>query len=348
MLDIVVGGQGGDEGKAKVLAYLALFGKYSGGIRVGGSNAGHSIYYGGKKLGLKVIPAAVVNPGMTLYIASGSYNRIDYLFDEINEIRKIENNDSIEKRLKIDYNAVIITPEQTKEEAGNVHLANAIGSVKTGTGIALRDRIMRDKSKMCFAKDCPELKHYLCDVASEVNKGIAQGKEYLLEGTQGFKLSLLHGEFPFVTSRDTTASTFAGEAGIGPVNVNEVYIVFKPYVTRVAPGPLENEITDEKELARFHLQGGEVGTVSKRKRRIGQFEWENAKRAIMLNGATKIAITHIDMFTGNEGMSKVEDMTMQAREFIDKVETELCCEPPLPDLELISYGPNTEEMIKRR
>ena len=167
----------------------------------------------------------------------------------------------------------------------------------------------------------------------------------MLEGTQGIKLSLLHGEYPFVTSRDTTASTFLGEAGLGPKSVRDVYVVFKPYITRVGPGPLEKEISDEKELEIYHTKGHEIGSVSKRLRRVGEFEKRSASRAIMINNCTKIAITHIDMFPGNDRVKKEEDFTPQAKQFLADLRTLSAEVYPHPKIALISTGPDMEDTL---
>ena len=166
-----------------------------------------------------------------------------------------------------------------------------------------------------------------------------------MEGTQGIKLSLLHGEYPFVTSRDTTASTFLGEAGLGPKSVRDVYVVFKPYITRVGPGPLDHEMTDEKELEVYHTKGHEIGSVSKRLRRIGAFEKRSASRAIMINNCTKIAITHIDMFPGNDRVKKYEDFTTEAKAFLESLKQLSAEVYPHPEIALISTGPDMEDTL---
>ena len=159
------------------------------------------------------------------------------------------------------------------------------------------------------------------------------------------KLSLLHGEYPFVTSRDTTASTFLGEAGLGPKSVRDVYVVFKPYITRVGPGPLEKEMTSEEELEVYHTKGHEVGSVSKRLRRVGAFEKRSASRAIMINNATKIAITHIDMFEGNEHIKSYEDFTDEAKAFLESMKALSAEVYPHPELALVSTGPDMEDTL---
>ena len=121
--------------------------------------------------------------------------------------------------------------------------------------------------------------------------------------------------------------------------------MFKPYITRVGPGPLEKEMTDEKELKIYHTKGCEVGTVSKRLRRIGEFEWKAAARAIMINNCTKIAITHMDLFAGNDCVKNVADFTPQAQEFLARLQHLSDTTYPHPKIALISSGPELTDTI---
>ena len=220
---------------------------------------------------------------------------------------------------------------------------NKIGSVGTGLGQAVKERIERRDIK--FAKDEPLLKDFIQDVPELLNSCLDKGGHVLLEGTQGIKLSLLHGEYPFVTSRDTTASTFLGEAGLGPKSVRDVYVVFKPYITRVGPGPLEKEMFDEKELEIYHTKGHEIGSVSKRLRRVGEFEWKSAARALMINNCTKIAITHMDMFDGNDCVKDPAKFTAQAKKFLADLQALSDKVYPHPKIALISTGPDMEDTL---
>lgn len=336
MIDVVCGGQAGDEGKGKIAAYLSYKGKYDYCVRVGGPNAGHTVVLDGKSYTLKNIPSGFLNPNTKLVLGAGAYTKTDWLLKEVELTGTAD-------RLIIDPYAVLITDEETAAEQGAQHFMKHIGSVGTGLGQAVKDRIERRAVK--FAKDEPKLKSFIQEVPELLNKCLDQGGQVLLEGTQGIKLSLLHGEYPFVTSRDTTASTFLGEAGLGPKSVRDVYVVFKPYVTRVGPGPLEKELTDEKELEIYHTKGHEIGSVSKRLRRVGEFEKRSAARAIMINNATKIAITHIDMFPGNDRVQNYDDFTDQAKAFLRQIKDLSKEVYPHPQLALISTGPEMEDTM---
>lgn len=336
MIDIVCGGQAGDEGKGKISAYLSYKGSYAYCVRVGGPNAGHTVVQNGTSYTLKNIPSGFLNPATKLVLGAGAYTKTEWLLKELEVTGTAE-------RLIIDPHAVLITEEETAREQGAAHFMNHIGSVGTGLGQAVKDRIERRSVK--FAKDEPLLKEFIQDVPELLNKALDRGEDILLEGTQGIKLSLLHGEYPFVTSRDTTAATFLGEAGLGPKSVRDVYVVFKPYITRVGPGPLECEMTDEKELEIYHTKGHEIGSVSKRLRRIGAFEKTSASRAIMINNCTKIAITHIDMFAGNDRVKKYEDFTPEAKAFLENLKALSKEVYPHPEIALISTGPDMEDTL---
>lgn len=336
MIDIVCGGQAGDEGKGKISAYLSYKGSYAYCVRVGGPNAGHTVVQNGTSYTLKNIPSGFLNPATKLVLGAGAYTKTEWLLKELEVTGTAE-------RLIIDPHAVLITEEETARERGASHFMSHIGSVGTGLGQAVKDRIERRSVK--FAKDEPLLKDFIQDVPELLNKALDRGEDILLEGTQGIKLSLLHGEYPFVTSRDTTAATFLGEAGLGPKSVRDVYVVFKPYITRVGPGPLECEMTDEKELELYHTKGHEIGSVSKRLRRIGAFEKTSASRAIMINNCTKIAITHIDMFAGNDRVKKYEDFTPEAKAFLENLKALSKEVYPHPEIALISTGPDMEDTL---
>ncbi|PIS47012.1 MAG: adenylosuccinate synthetase [Elusimicrobia bacterium CG08_land_8_20_14_0_20_51_18] len=334
-VDIIVGGQAGDEGKGKICAYLAYKGDYQYAVKVGGPNAGHTVFYKDRIYALKSIPAGFVNKKTKLALGAGTYIITDWL------LKEMADTDSA-NRIIIDPNAVVIEPRQMEKERGDARMMKTIGSVGTGLGEAVKERI--ERKPLRFAKDEPRLKPYIKEVSELLNKSLQKGGGVLLEGTQGFKLSLLHGEYPYVTSRDTTASTFLAEAGLGPKYVRDVYAIFKPYVSRVGPGPLENEVTDPETLDMHHTKGREVGSVSGRLRRIGAFEERTARKTVAINSATRLAITHIDTFKGNAAARKPAQFTAAAKAFVKKIEG-LSKIYPYPKLTLISYGPGLLDVL---
>jgi adenylosuccinate synthase len=156
---------------------------------------------------------------------------------------------------------------------------------------------------------------------------------------------VLHGEYPFVTSRDTTASTFMGEAGLGPRYARDVYAVFKPYVTRVGPGFVSGELRDSKKLTKYHTAGREVGSVSGRLRRVGEFDMDVARMTVRINSVTKLAITHIDLLGGADVSHGTRGFTGEAKRFMRTLE-DLCRTYPNPKVALISYGPGLDDVLE--
>ncbi len=330
-LTIVVGGFFGDEGKGKVVAYLALRDNPSIAIRCGSVNAGHTVSYRGKTYKLRLVSTAFVNPNTKIMLPAGSLIRIDVLMKEINET-------STHGRVFVDPNAGVIEPRHIEIERSDEYLRSVIGSTLQGVGAAMVDRVLR---KLRTAKEFDELKPMLRDVAWEVNEALDRGDNVLVEGVQGTFLSLYHGTYPYVTSRDTTASAFASEVGVGPKRVDHVVVVFKAYVTRVGGGPLPNEIPFEEARRRGWI---EYGTVTGRPRRVAPFNIDLAKRAVMLNSATQIAITKLDaLYPEARNVRRWEELPVEARRWIESIENEL----RVP-VTLISTGEDVDAMVDRR
>ena len=159
------------------------------------------------------------------------------------------------------------------------------------------------------------------DVAGEVNRALGAGESVLIEGTQGFGLSLYYGDYPFVTSKDTTASSLCADVGVGPTMVDDVLVVFKAYASRVGEGPMPTQLPDEEVSKR---QWEEFGAVTGRRRRIGEFDFDLARRSIMLNGATQLALTNVDRrFEDAAGVRSLEALPPAARAFVDGIEDQL-------------------------
>ena len=217
-------------------------------------------------------------------------------------------------------------------------LKEKIGSTGSGTGPANAERAMRT---LKMAKEIESLSSYIIDVPYEVNSALKDQKNVLIEGTQGTHLSLWHGTYPFVTSKDVTASGICADVGIGPKCVNEVMVVFKAYLTRVGTGPMSGELdakeTEEKGWAEF-------GTVTGRPRRAAEFDFDLAQRAIMLNSATQLAITKLDVrFPECAGVKSFNDLDDKAKSFIKNIEERL--EVPVT---LIGTGPLVNDIIDVR
>ena len=332
MLTIVVDGFFGDTGKGKIISYLALEDNVSIGVRGGvGPNAGHTVVYKGKTYKLRQIPSAFINEKCKLLIGAGVLVNPEIFLREI-ELTNAKG------RAFLDYQTGIIEEKHIEEDRGSSYLKKKIGTTGSGCGPAMKDRVAR---VLKLAKDIDSLREYLTDVAYEVNEALDNDKNVILEGTQGTFLSLYHGTYPYVTSKDVTAASLCADVGIGPKKVDEIIMVFKAYVTRVGGGPLENEYSEE-EAKKLGLY--EIATVTGRVRRAAPFNFNYARRAIMLNSPTQIAITKVDvLFREDYGKKEYSKLSKEAREFIEKVEDEL----GLP-VTLIGTGPDAYHIIDRR
>ncbi|NIQ05304.1 MAG: adenylosuccinate synthetase, partial [Candidatus Korarchaeota archaeon] len=217
-------------------------------------------------------------------------------------------------------------------------LKEKIGSTGSGTGPANADRAMRI---LKLAKDIDSLSGLLADVSTELNTALDNNERVLVEGTQGTFLSLWHGTYPYVTSKDVTASGICADIGLGPKRVDDIMVVFKSYVTRVGTGPLENELSPEDTEKRGWA---EFGTVTGRLRRAADFNFDLARRAVMLNSATQVAITKLDiLFPDTAHKTSFEQLTPPAKSFIQKIEDEL----GVP-VAIIGTGPESKDVIDRR
>jgi adenylosuccinate synthase len=220
----------------------------------------------------------------------------------------------------------------------DAHLKKIVGTTGSGTGPANADRAFRILN---LAKNVNDLKNYLGNVSDIVNKSIDKNHSVILEGTQGTFLSLYHGDYPFVTSKDVTASAICSDIGIGPKKVDDVILVFKAYVTRVGSGPLENEITVDEARK---LGWIEYGSVTGRQRRSSTFNMELAKKSVMINSATQIAVTKLDVvFPECKGLKEFSKLPVEAKNFIEKIEDNLGVM-----VVLIGTGAEINEIIDRR
>ncbi|MGI0102366.1 MAG: adenylosuccinate synthetase, partial [Nitrosotalea sp.] len=308
---VIVGGFFGDEGKGKIVSYLAMKDNPVIAVRGGvGPNAGHTIEHDGKKYKVRMLPSAFLNTNTRLLVGPGVILSVDVLLKEISEF-------GTQDRSFVDYNCGIIE-DSHREADSQGRLKESIGSTGTGTGPANADRAMRT---LKLAKEIDSLALYLDDIPNAVNFALERKEQVLVEGTQGTFLSLWHGTYPYVTSKDVTASGICADVGIGPKSVDEIVIVFKSFVTRVGEGPLKNEISQEKAIAKGWQ---EVGTVTGRQRRAAEFDFELAKRSIMLNSATQIAITKLDVvYPECAHMQSFSDLSSPAKYFIKTIEDKL-------------------------
>lgn len=329
---VIVGGFFGDEGKGKIIAYLSIKDKPEIAVRGGvGANAGHTFVYNNQTFKVRMLPSAVLNPETKLLIGAGVLVTPDVLKEEFERY-------NAGNRTIIDYHCGIIDESHIRRDMEDAHLKKIVGTTGTGTGPANSDRALRI---LKLAKDISELKNYLGNVSDIVNESIDGGQSVLIEGTQGTFLSLYHGDYPFVTSKDVTASGICSDIGIGPKKVDDVILVFKAYVTRVGGGPLENEITVDEASK---LGWVEYGSVTGRQRRASPFNMELARKSVMINSATQIAVTKLDVvFPDCAGLKEYSKLTPQAKNFIQQVEDRLGVE-----VVLIGTGAELNNIIDRR
>lgn len=292
-ISVIVGGQFGSEGKGKTAHYWAQTRSASVAVRVGGSNSGHTaVNRDGKPTVLRQLPtAALLAPAPLCVLPAGSYIDLDVLISELDRTGLAAEN------LLIDPKAVIITPAERDAER-DAGLKGRVGSTLSGTGAAVMRRISRDGT-VRLARDEEKLSRFLGPAASRVRERLSSGERVVIEGTQGFGLSLLHAEdYPYATSRDTTAAAFVAEAGLSPLDVDEVVLVLRAFPIRVADnsGPLPNETTWEAVTAE---SGGiaplqEFTSVTGRLRRVARFDAAVVRCAIEVNAPTHVVMNHLD------------------------------------------------------
>lgn len=351
LVDVIMGGQYGSEGKGNVCAYLA--GEYQVLMRVGGPNAGHRVK--DPDYDFVHLPSGTLhNPEARLLIGAGATLSIEVLLREIRELGVTP------ERLSVDPQAIVIEPEDIKWEAGELE---AIGSTKKGVGVATARKILnrgastfnKDEkgfgSQVRLARDISELADFVRPTLIELERAYAAGERVMLEGTQGTDLSLHHGLWPHVTSRETSAAGCMSDAGVAPDRVREIIMVTRTYPIRVGgtSGYMGIEIDMEQVAERSGLavegiRETEVGTVSKKPRRIAEFDLGQIRRAAALNGASQIALTFADYISEqNIDSPDYEHLTEETRRLIEQIE-----EVTGILVTLISTHPTREGMVDRR
>jgi adenylosuccinate synthase len=329
---VVVDGFYGDTGKGKIVSYLAVADDVAVVARAGvGPNAGHTVVTDGKSFKLRMVPCGFVNPRAQMLIGPGVLVNPELVIKEVAET-------GIEKRFGIDPQCAIIEPKHILIDQSDSNLKNTVKTTGTGTGPCNADRVMRI-AKM--AREIPELKKYLADVPAIANKALDDGRGLLIEGTQGTFISLYYGQYPYVTSKDVCAAAACSDVGVGPTRVTDVAMVLKSYVTRVGGGELDGEISQEEAKIRGW---DEYGTVTGRQRRAAPFDYNLARRAKMINGATMIALTKLDvLYPDCRGAKEYSELGADAKKFVRKIEDEV----KVP-VSLIGTGPGVDELIDMR
>lgn len=329
---IIVGTQWGDEGKGKIVDYLANKAQYV--VRSqGGSNAGHTVVVDNVKYKLRLLPSGILHKDKVCIIGNGVVIEPKVFLSEIDGLIEKKVNMS---NLKISNRAHVLMPyhkildELQEEDLGE----NKLGTTKNGIGPCYMDkasrlgiRIVDLMNKEVFAKKlkfnvelknkllkklynheginyeellkeyleyADRLRPYVADTTTILNKAIKEKKNILFEGAQATMLDLDHGTYPFVTSSYPAAGGACTGSGVGPRKIDNVIGVVKAYSTRVGEGPFPSELFDD--VGQFiRDKGGEYGTVTGRARRCGWLDACVIKYASYINGLDSVAITRLDI-----------------------------------------------------
>lgn len=329
---IIVGTQWGDEGKGKIVDYLANKAQYV--VRSqGGSNAGHTVVVDNVKYKLRLLPSGILHKDKVCIIGNGVVIEPKVFLNEIDGLIEKKVNMS---NLKISNRAHVLMPyhkildELQEEDLGE----NKLGTTKNGIGPCYMDkasrlgiRIVDLMNKEVFAKKlkfnvelknkllkklynheginyeellkeyleyADRLRPYVADTTTILNKAIKEKKNILFEGAQATMLDLDHGTYPFVTSSYPAAGGACTGSGVGPRKIDNVIGVVKAYSTRVGEGPFPSELFDD--VGQFiRDKGGEYGTVTGRARRCGWLDACVIKYASYINGLDSVAITRLDI-----------------------------------------------------
>jgi adenylosuccinate synthase len=332
MIDVLLGLQWGDEGKGKIVDYLA--GQYEVIARFqGGPNAGHTLYIGGDKVVLHTIPSGIFHTHCLNLIGNGVVIDPVTLKKEIEKIAPLC--PDLTLRLFLSQRAHLILPTHRALDAASEAAKGAekIGSTLKGIGPAYMDKTgrnglrvgdilspnFREKYDKLTRKHLQMLKQYdttaidwqqwepaffeavemmrtLTIVNAEywLDDMLKKGKKILAEGAQGSMLDVDFGTYPYVTSSNTIAAGVCSGLGVAPSWIGEVYGITKAYCTRVGGGPFPTELTDEMGEA-IRVAGHEFGATTGRPRRCGWIDLVALKYAIMLSGVTKLIMTKTDV-----------------------------------------------------
>jgi len=331
----VVGAQWGDEGKGKIVDYLAaqadVVVRYAGG-----NNAGHTVVVGGKTFKLHLIPSGILYPEATCVIGNGVVIDPEVLVQELDALQAQGLRTA---RLCISERAHLIMPyhrdqDRLEEEARGNH---RLGTTGRGVGPAYADKVAREGVRCADLVDdawlkarleavvprklrllqmlyrhpgytveemleycrrfAPRIVPLLVDAGQLVQDALAAGRRVLYEGAQGTLLDVDHGTYPYVTASSPTAGGVFSGVGVGPGAVTNVLGVAKAYTTRVGMGPFPTEVLDATGDW-LRQRGGEYGTTTGRPRRCGWLDAVQLRYAVRVNGITQLALTKLDVLSG--------------------------------------------------
>jgi adenylosuccinate synthase len=329
----IVGAQWGDEGKGKVVDYLAASFDYSARYG-GGHNAGHTVIINGNRFILQLIPCGILRPGKKAVIGAGVVVDPAALVAELDSLNQA--GVKVEGRLFVSNRAHLIFPfhreiEKAAEAARGPH---RIGTTSRGIGPAYEDKMARRGLRICDLMDAERferklqndieekdafsramygqgldtsgilekyrelawrIRGFVTDTSALLNEALKNGESVLFEGAQGTMLDIDHGTYPFVTSSTATAGGACAGLGIAPTKITGVIGVTKAYTTRVGGGPFPTEMPD-LDAASVRDRGKEYGAVTGRPRRCGWLDLMMLSYAIQVNGIDSFVVTKLDVF----------------------------------------------------
>ena len=346
LVDVLVGGQWGSEGKGHVASYLAP--EYDVLMRVGGPNAGHKVFRKSNPITYYQLPSGSAECEAQLVIGPGAVLNVDTLAKEIKRAQLDTN------RLHIDPQAMIIEQRDIQFEKAGLR---GIGSTKQGVGSATARKVLRNAADptVRLAKEVPDLNPYLEKASGFLDRTFRNGGKVFLEGTQGTGLSLHHGDYPYVTSRETTVCGCLAEAGIPPSRLRRSLMLMRTYPIRVGgaeySGPMGTpislaEIARRSGLSRAKLSRTERTSTTNRPRRIAEFNWSLLRQSTLLNGPTDIALSFTDYICAeNQDARRFEQLTPETINFIGEIERVACA--PV-SLVVTRFSHSSRSIIDRR
>jgi len=333
----LLGAQWGDEGKGKATDLLGEKVDYV--VRYqGGNNAGHTVVIGDQRYALHLLPSGILSPGVIPVIGNGVVIDPSVLFEEIKGLNE-RGIDTSQLRISTNAHLITPYHRTIDKVSERFLGKSKIGTTGRGIGPAYADKInrigiriqdlfdpsilkqkvegaLRDKNQILikvfnrrgleidevvneYLGYAELLKPFVTDTSLLLNKALDQGKNILLEGSQGTLLDVDHGTYPFVTSSNPTAGGACTGSGIGPTRISRVIGIVKAYTTRVGSGPFPTELFD-KDGEKLRSIGGEVGVTTGRARRCGWYDALIARYAVRVNGLTDFFLTKLDVLTGWE------------------------------------------------
>ena len=317
---VIIGAQWGDEGKGKIVDYLAEDAKYV--VRYsGGPNAGHTIVVDGKQFALHQVPSGILYKDKTVFLGSGMVIDAEALFNELQMLK--DNGIDWEGRVFISDRAQLILPKyRTMDKERDAQRKRPIGTTGRGMGIAYAEKAHRDGVRLADLDWADKMAEFDGEDLEYINKYkdqllsmrvdlVAKMHEFrkdniLFEGAQGAMLDIDSGTYPFVSSGTSCAAGACTGSGIGPHQIDKILGVFKAYQTRVGNGPMPTEFNNESEgeLCQYVRDTGrEYGVTTGRARRCGYLDLVALRYACRFNSMDGLVLTHLDIY---DAMDQIE------------------------------------------